>query len=926
VTVAAGTGGFAGAVGLALLLAGWRRGRPATEIAWDLAAWAGLAALTGWLYAPYLRGVLVGAGDAYHYALQVADMATQVRAGHFPVFVGQSAYAFSGNVHTLRTAPYLLHFAALLDVLTRHRMSAAGLLDLALALHAVGLALAAWRVGRSLIGPEHPACAFALAALYALSPAIAGTVLAHDLVATFLALPWLPLLVWAIVRLLEDRDPWPAALTGTWALALIWWAHPPVAAWSTALWAGAWVVALARRRAGPAGWIAAAVCAAGLAAMTGYCFVSVLSLDLGASFGPSADIRVAILRSVRTIWPGFVVHPWADPSVAARPGYALWIAGAAAVLVWRGRSAAVNWLLASTVVLLLFLGAMPFATSWLWNLVPDAVVRATHDQPVQRLAALLAALLLASAALGVRRVAALGRPARTIAAWGLVALAAWSVQAIGPARRIAASSTRTPAETAAALDPRNVYLMWASYGVFAHLPNTFTHGRTAAPWEVRLLQDERGVVVASNAAAVVAAAQARGELPVAMELAPSAAIPTRPDRGYVLEFSFAQPAAKGQVEFFGQSLHRNYALPSSGEPAAFGAAPGNSRLLGFEPDEHDGRAIRAQADVPGVSVRAYPFDPASLPLQVQSLMPLRVQVTADAPAWLETPRSWVPGYRATVDGADVPLGRSPEGFVMLPVPAGRHLAEVRYMAPPALKTAYGISLLTLAGWMASLPLVVRRRTPAAAWTRRRAVVFPTCGFVILLGAAAAWEIRRAAAIPVFPAVGSPAPPATAGGPAAAPGSGAVRLAVVFPALAAQPAEPLVLTGKTGAADIIYVHYLPGHCLQLGFDHWGVGGPLSTPLEYTSGVREEIEVEQAALFDGRPGTTPAEFRDPAHSRIVVRWNGKAVLDFEGAVHPGQGGACVLGANSVGATSCAPAFSGTILGISRFLPGEPPESRR
>jgi hypothetical protein len=544
--------------------------------------------------------------------------------------------------------------------------------------------------------------------------------------------------------------------------------------------------------------------------------------------------------------------------------------------------------------------------------VPDAVVRATHAEPVQRLAPLLATLLLAMGALALRGLARRPRVARGLVSVVLGALVLWSAQATTPIRNAAAAAARTPAETASALDPRNVYLTWSSYGMFTHLPNSFTHGRTSAPWELRLLRDEGGTVIANNAAAVVAAAQERGELPPLQAVAPAAVIPTQPGLGYVLAFTFVQPAARGEIRVLSASLHRTYALPSSGGEAAFGSAPGNSYLLGFGPDEHDGHALQVQADIPGVSVRAYPFAADSLPLLVESLQPLRVRLDAAEPAWLETPRSWIPGYRALVDGAVVRVARSPEGFVMLPVPMGRHTAEVRYVPSASLKAAYVCSLLALVGWMGSFPVALRPRGARRGWPRPLPAVALVLASVLVLAAAAAWLHRGSVTGQGY------ATPSLSSEPAAPPavaGRGAVRLDVVFPRQVAQTTEPLLLTGKTGAADMVYVRYLPGHRLQIGFDHWSAGGPFSAPIDYTPDVREEVEVEHAALYDETAGSPPPEFRDPAHSRVIVRWNGKVVLDFVAAVWPGPG-TCRAGTNPIGASSCASRFSGTVLGMHRL----------
>jgi len=253
---------------------------------------------------------------------------------------------------------------------------------------------------------------------------------------------------------------------------------------------------------------------------------------------------------------------------------------------------------------------------------------------------------------------------------------------------------------------------------------------------------------------------------------------------------------------------------------------------------------------------------------------------------------------------------------MVHLPAGQHVAEVRYVAPSSLRAAYALSLLALVGWMTSFPALSRRRPQPGFRPGRNATALIFLASVICLGIGAAWYLHYPSA------VSRSMPPLGAVVPSSA-GSGAVRLKVVFPAVITQPAEPLLLTGKTGAADLVYVHYLPGRRLQLGFDHWSVGGPLSAPIDYTPGTVEEIEVAHAALFDGGPSSTPPEFRDPSHSRVIVRWNGKVALDFVAAVYPGQGGVCVAGANPVGASSCAPEFTGAIVEVRRFLPGGPRE---
>ena len=91
--------------------------------------------------------------------------------------------------------------------------------------------------------------------------------------------------------------------------------------------------------------------------------------------------------------------------------------------------------------------------------------------------------------------------------------------------------------------------------------------------------------------------------------------------------------------------------------------------------------------------------------------PERVVVTAaaDAPAWLVLSDTWFPGWRARLDGADVPIARANHAFRAIALPAGRHDVEFVFR-PRGLVAGAAISLLSLAVVVA---LVIRRRRAAS---------------------------------------------------------------------------------------------------------------------------------------------------------------------------------------------------------------------
>src|SRR5579863_2655425 len=77
-----------------------------------------LACAAAWLLHPFATARMYGAGDALWYVDVLADYVTQMRAGIFPVFSGQTEYAFNGAVLPLRVAPLYQHLAGFLDLLT----------------------------------------------------------------------------------------------------------------------------------------------------------------------------------------------------------------------------------------------------------------------------------------------------------------------------------------------------------------------------------------------------------------------------------------------------------------------------------------------------------------------------------------------------------------------------------------------------------------------------------------------------------------------------------------------------------------------------------------------------------------------------------------------------------------------------------------
>ena len=109
--------------------------------------------------------------------------------------------------------------------------------------------------------------------------------------------------------------------------------------------------------------------------------------------------------------------------------------------------------------------------------------------------------------------------------------------------------------------------------------------------------------------------------------------------------------------------------------------------------------------MPFARYRLQRIDEQALPVRVSSLIPYRATVRSPDAALLETPRMFVPGYAATVNGAPVAVRKSAEGLVAFAVPQGESQVELRFAGPLPLHLAFWLSA---AGWLVAALWVAAR--------------------------------------------------------------------------------------------------------------------------------------------------------------------------------------------------------------------------
>ncbi len=876
---------------------------------------------------PFLTSRAVGTGEAYNYSLATADAVLQMREGEIPTLAGQTEYAFNGRIHPLRTAPYLFYLGGTIDALTWHRLGFWELQNLMLAfslmaaIHTCYLALR-WGAGCGRLA------ALALAVLYGFGPAILSAVYWFDLFMTVHATPFLPVALAACLRQARDprpgHDAWLAA-----ALAAAWLAHPPVALWLTG---GAGLARLAIWLGRPS-WreLVQLVLAAGLMLLlAGYVFTSVFTLpNLGL-----ASAKDAMLPSVRTM--GSMIQAAFPGSLLPVPnvqnnmsnlqlGYGHWLLlGLALFSLWSGRPAAPTgrrdapWrarlgLTIGALFLLTLTVPVPGVTPWLWQLMPNFVIQLTTIWPMQRLYLVATALIIFAAAEPAALL--LTHRCRAVVHGGLVLVVGWTLWQSWPGlqRGLAARWTETATEQSHL--PSNLDLTETSYA-YLGTPAHFINGVMDPLEEFRLLRPGGpGIGAALAAALPTGAVLARGVVQSPESAAAPAMIRLEPHRRYLLSFAFRTPPMNGLLQITGPKLARNYHLPDAGRELGFGMNEGHRRSVSVWTSADEPEQVRLifvpdpSLPLPIVladyTLQAADGEPA--PVVVHSLLPLRCTVTAgDTSGFLETCRRFLPDYVATVNGEAVAPVRSPDGQLMVPVPAGRSAVEIHYAGPRLVRWAFGVGVVAWSGLALAFMVSGPGWRKIARWLWRGKFILLAVAAAAATGALGWQQLARWQAAHV---------------------QGPIRLEVRLPYLptVVGRAEPLVVTGRSGAGDFAYIRYLDREHVRFGFDHWGVGGAISEPIALDNSQVHSIEIRLGSLYppleDRQWADTPAAVRAQRVNTMELRLDGKVVLRAALPSHPTTDAEITVGLNQIGGSNCAEKFSGNILARERLPSTQP-----
>lgn len=686
---------------------------------WEMLRWIAVLAVAIFAIQPYATRRFVGAGDAFHYAQQIADATEQTRAGIFPLLAGQSVHAFNGDFHPLRTAPYFQYAGVVVDQLTGGRLGPAGVQNLLIVLSLVAAVVLTYllllRLGGSRLA--WPACLLAVAV--ATSPGVLSLIYSGDMVASWMTLPFIPVLCFALLRANRTEEPVNHLLVAAAAYAAIWLAHAAIAFWLSPLFGlslAAFIVRRADKR--HAGWIAAGIATLCLI-LAAYVFVSVAALGLPDDPNLMKVVRQGVVLAALRAGAAGILRP-VDPSATdllhnLQLSPVLWLALAAGLIGIRAarKDSLPFWCYAG----LLFFLLIPSAVSGaIWAHMPAAVIGATEKWPMQRFYPILSCLVPFLTIAGLRHPWFHPPAVRWVLAGLLLAGCAYSTVETLKFRQRGSGITNSSAFTTQRFRPENALLSRYSVEYLGRLPRYFSAGPMSPELESRILTRDTLELLQSNRRAVTrlepASVHAVERTDYGLRFNPK--IRLEPGRKYVVRLDLGSKPPDGTLELVGRTVYRQYPIGPTTENRSERDAPDDARSVllwttGREPDEVEIRYYVAPGQAawtPAGRLEIFPFEETQVPIQLQGLLPYQATIESPAAGWLETPKLMIPGYAATVNGRAVPVSRSPDNLVMIPVGPGRSEVRLQYPGPWFVRAAFWVSALS---WLAFFGTWFRRR-------------------------------------------------------------------------------------------------------------------------------------------------------------------------------------------------------------------------
>jgi len=514
----------------------------------------------------------------------------------------------------------------------------------------------------------------------------------------------------------RDRLPW--ALVGLGGLILIGVSAFPWLVWGLYTAGFCIIAALALRRSAATNWAAFAPTALFLAAFVA---AGASEATLGKGYaGINGSVVSALASNTGGIHGLLAPLPRGmDSNSIFQPGWSIDAALilAAVALFSRGRPAEQVFAAAALTLAVSFL-RFPLVSNFLGGYFPRAFASVSGLPLALRITPVLSSFALMAALLWVAT-----RPPATARARlltnGLVLVAVlWSGCQAYSFVRIGFWLTATEGVTAQSLRSENLELDRYAYDLI-HIPDYYTNGADDPLLESRLIRADGSVILGPEEIAEATERAGAKQMNLTCQDIPGSpnwldVVPKfnlQPGEHVLLRFAF-DPALNynSYMIFFAEHAYREYHLPDSGQPFAFGVGKNRSTVLSLWNSGTTVERYRLSLTrEPGNDLKSgggffarlteSKLDPAVLPIRLVSLNPYHVVVKAPSAGFLETFRVLLPGYRAYLDGVRVPFSRSKQALLQVEVPAGVHDVVVRFVGSFRLWSAATVSAL---GWLTLL--------------------------------------------------------------------------------------------------------------------------------------------------------------------------------------------------------------------------------
>jgi hypothetical protein len=214
-------------------------------------------------------------------------------------------------------------------------------------------------------------------------------------------------------------------------------------------------------------------------------------------------------------------------------------------------------------------------------------------------------------------------------------------------------------------------------------------------------------------------------------------------------------------------------------------------------------------------------------------------------------------------------------------------------------------------WPTSDPAVQRvelRLDGAIVWSHD--VRWPTAGVAPVFGRNIAGEPECSASFTGRLHSGQQAP--DGGDPLQTAKGDALSLRVRFPADRKGMREPLLVTGRMGAGDLLLVEYVDERTVRFALDHWGGSMLTSDPVPVDFAAPHELRIATSALWGP---TSDIPLRMARKGAVRIELDGALVWRTAAPTFASRPAEMAIGVNPIGGTSGSARFSGDILSAER-----------